>query len=86
MCVKSFHMGFTGGARGKEPNTGDIRDAGLILGLGRSPGGGHGNSLQSSCLDRGAWQAPVRGGAESDTTECTYTGTCMYGLYICYQR
>ena len=38
-------MGFTGGARGKEPNTGDIRDAGLILGSGRSPGGGHGNSL-----------------------------------------
>ena len=39
-------------------NTGDIRDAGLITGLGRSPGGGHGNSLQYSCLenpmDRGA--------------------------------
>ena len=31
-------MGFTGGAR--EANTGDIRDAGLILGSGRSPGGG----------------------------------------------
>ena len=44
-------------------NTGDIRDAGLIPGLGRSPGGGHGNSLQYSCLensmDRGAWQATV---------------------------
>ena len=31
VCVKSLHMGFTGGARGKEPNIGDIRDAGLIL-------------------------------------------------------
>ena len=39
-------------------NAGDIRDAILIPGLGRSPGGGHGNSLQYSCLenpmDRGA--------------------------------
>ena len=39
-------------------NVGDIRDADWILGLGRSPGGGHGNSFQYSCLenpmDRGA--------------------------------
>ena len=38
---------------------GDVRDAGLIPGSGRSPGGGHGNPLQCSCLgnpiDRGAW-------------------------------
>ena len=31
-------------------NTGDIRDMGSIPGLGRSPGGGHGNPLQYSCL------------------------------------
>ena len=40
-----------------------IRDAGLTPGLGRSPGGGHGNPLQYSCLenpmDRGAWQTRV---------------------------
>ena len=40
-------------------NAGDIRDAGLIPGSGSSPGGGHGNPLQYSCLDnpkdRGAW-------------------------------
>jgi len=40
-------------------NTGDIRDVDLIPGLGRSPGGGHGNPLQYSCLenlmDRGTW-------------------------------
>ena len=40
---------------------GDIRDVGLIPGLGRSPGGGHGNLLQDSCLenpiDRGVWHA-----------------------------
>ena len=44
-------------------NVGDIRDTGLILGLGRSPGGGLGNPLQYSCLenpmDRGVWQATV---------------------------
>ena len=44
-------------------NTGDVRDASSILGLVRSPGGGHGNPLQYSCLeytmDRGAWQAMV---------------------------
>ena len=44
-------------------NAGDIREAGLISGLGRSPGGRHGNSLQYSCLenptDRGAWWATV---------------------------
>ena len=32
-------------------NAGDARDAGLIPGWGRSPGGGHGNPLQYSCLE-----------------------------------
>ena len=44
-------------------NVGDIRDVGSIPGPGRSPGEGHGNPLQYSCLenplDRGAWQATV---------------------------
>ena len=44
-------------------NAGDVRDAGLIPGSGRSPGGGHGNPLQCSGLeksmDRGAWWAIV---------------------------
>ena len=57
--------GVPGGASGEEPtvNAGDIREAGSIPGLGRSPGEGHGNPLQCSCLenvmDRGAWQATV---------------------------
>ena len=54
-------------------NVGDLRDVCLIPGLGRSPGGGHNNSLQHSCLenpiDRGAWQATVHGIAELDMTE-----------------
>ena len=40
-------------------NAGDARDMGSIPGSGRSLGGGHGNSIQYSCLenptDRGAW-------------------------------
>ena len=44
-------------------NTGDTRDMRLIPGSGRSPGGGHGNPLQDSCLgdpmDRGAWRATI---------------------------
>ena len=39
-------------------SAGDVKDVGLISGLGRSPGGGNGNPLQYSCLenpmDRGA--------------------------------
>ena len=54
-------------------NTGNIRDMGSIPGSGTSPGGGHGNPLQYSCLenpmDRGAWRATVLGVAESDMTE-----------------
>ena len=56
-------------------NAGDARDAGLIPGLGRSPGEGNGNPLQYSCLenpmDRGAWRATAHGVTEWDTTEVT---------------
>ena len=57
----------------KNPSTNaeDIRDRGLIPGSGRSPEGGHGNSLQYSCLedpmDRGAWQATGYGVEKSQT-------------------
>ena len=53
-------------------NAGDIRDMGLILGWGRSPGGGHGNPLQYSCLEKPMdRQATVHRVAESDTAEAT---------------
>ena len=56
-------------------NIGDVKDLGSIPGSGRSPGGGHGNPLQYSCLenpmDRRAWRATVHGVAKSHTTEAT---------------
>ena len=52
-------------------NMGDAGDANLISGLGRSPGGEHGNPLQYSCMetpmDRGTWLATVHGVAKSRT-------------------
>ena len=62
--------GLPGGSVGKESacNVGDLC---LIPGLGRSPGGGHSNPLQYSCLenfmDRGVWQATVHRIAKSRT-------------------
>ena len=70
-------MGFPNVLAGKEStfSAGDTGDMGLILELGRSPGGEQGNPLQYSCLDnstdRGAWRATVHGIAESGTTEAT---------------
>ena len=47
-------LGFPGGSDSKEfaCNTGDL---GLIPGLGRCPGGGHGTPLQYSCLGESPW-------------------------------
>ena len=74
--LMSLHFwGFPFGSVGKEStcNAGDAGDVGLIAGLCRSPGRGHGNPHQYSCLenpmDRGAWWATVHRLAESETTE-----------------
>ena len=52
------NKGFPADSVGKNPPA-DAGNAGLIPGLGRSPGGGNGHPLQHSCLenpmDRGAW-------------------------------
>ena len=57
-------------------NAGGIRDTGSIPRLGRSPGGGHGNPLQYSCLenpmDRGTWWTSVQRVAESQTWLSTH--------------
>ena len=56
-------------------NAGDITDMGSVLRLGRSPGGGHGSSLQYSLLenpmDTGAWRATVQWVTELDMSEAT---------------
>ena len=58
-------------AKNPPANAGDIGDTGLTPGSGRSPGEGHGNPLQYSCLenliDRGAWWAMVYRVAKSRT-------------------
>ena len=58
----------------KQPvNAGDLRDLGFTPGLGRSPGGGHGNPLQYSCLENPHRQRSLdnncpQGHKESDVT------------------
>ena len=63
-------MVFLGSSNGKESAC-NVGDLGSIPELGRSPGEGHGNPLQYSCLenfmDRGAWRAPAHGVAKSWT-------------------
>ena len=62
--------------RNPSASAGDIRNTSSVpWWLGRSPGGGHGNPLQYSCLenpvDRGVWQATVHGVAKLNMTEMT---------------
>ena len=66
-------MGFPGGASGKEPvcQCRRCKRQGSIPRLGSSPGGGHGNPLQYSCLenplDKGVWWATLHRGAKRRT-------------------
>ena len=70
-CIDS--QGFPGDSDGKE-SAYNAGDPGLIPGLRRSPGEGHGNPLHYSYLenptDKGAWQATVHGIAQSWTQLC----------------
>ena len=72
-------MGFPGGSDGKN-FTCKAGDLGLITGLGRYPGGGHGNSLQYSCLENPHGQRSLAdyspwGHKELDMTERLSTHT-----------
>ena len=69
---------FPGGSAGKE-STCNVGDVGSTPGLGRSPGGGHGNPLQCSCLENPRGQKSLVGCSpwgrtESDVTEWLTTG------------
>ena len=78
--------------RGKESTcnaraTGDVHS---IPGLRRSPGGGHGNTLQYSCLenprDKGAWWAAVHGGSQRvghDWSDLAHIFKVYSGM-VCY--
>ena len=57
-------LGFSCGSDGKEPAC-DAGELGLICGLGRSPGGGHGNSLQYSYLENARGQRNLAGYSQS---------------------
>ena len=68
-------------------NTGDVGHASLIPGLGRSPGGGHGNWLQywlENCMDRGTWWDIVHWVVKSWTWLSTHT--LMYTNLTLYTR
>ena len=75
--------------RNLSAKAGDMRNAGLIPGSGRSPGGGHGIPFQYACLDnpmdRGAWKATVRGFTRSKTRLqrlSTCAGVFYGGKYV----
>ena len=77
-CISQVYKTFQVALLVKNPpaNSGDIRDADLIPGLGRSSERRHGNTFRYCCLenlmDRGAWRAIVQQGRKkSDTTEAT---------------
>ena len=65
ICIKTMHIGLPRWLSSKESacNAGDARDVGSIPGLGRSPGGGHGNPLEyfglENPMDGGAWWATI---------------------------
>ena len=66
-------MGFLCGLAGKKSAC-NVGDLGAVPGLGRSPGGGHGNPLQYSCLENPHGQRSLVGCSpwgrkELDTTE-----------------
>ena len=70
-------------------SAGYVRDMSLVPGSERAPGGGHGNPLQCSCLEKpmntGAWRATVHSVAKSWTRlkqVSIYTHTCLSFKYV----
>ena len=70
LAKKICTLGFPGGSVSTESAC-NVGDLGSVPGLGRSPGGGHGNPLQCSYLenpmDRGAWWVTVHPVAKNPT-------------------
>ena len=59
LLVPHLYLSYFPGGSNSKASVYNVRDLGLIPGLGRFPGEGNGNPLQYSCLenpmDRGAW-------------------------------
>ena len=68
MGRKQALLGFPDGSDGKK-STSNAGNLGSILGLGRSPGGGHGNALQYSCLENSMNRGACWDRIELDVTE-----------------
>ena len=87
-----YTVGFPGDTVKNTPaDAGNIRDAGSVPGLGRSPGGGHGNPLQYSCLESPHGQRSLAGcspwcreelGMTEHSTVHTYISHLLYP-FIC---
>ena len=81
ICL-TMQEGFPGGASGQESAC-NAADMGSTPGSGRSPGGGHGDPVQSSCLENPHGQRSMVGYSlqnckESDTTEATWPITVAW--------
>ena len=76
-----IYLGFPGGSDGKEPAS-SAGDTGSIRGSGRSPGEGHGDPLQCSCLEdsvgRRAWLQPMG----SHRVEHVYACVHVYTRFV----
>ena len=73
------------GVKNPPVNAGDVRDTGVMFGLGRSPGGGHGNPLHYSCLENPMDKRTLAdyspwGCKELDMTEVIGTHACTFKL------
>ena len=81
ICITIGSKGLPRRLSGNEPvcSAGDTRDMGSVPGSGRSPGGGHGNPLQYSCLENPWAEEPggysPQGCKESQMTEVTEHST-----------
>ena len=73
--------GFPGGSVSKE-STCSMGDLGLIPGLGGSPGGGHGNSLQYSCLKNPHGQRSLAGYSSRGRKELDMTEQLILYLFL----
>ena len=69
-------MSFLGGSDDKESSC-NVGNLGSISGLGRSPGGGHGNPLQYSCLENPHGQRSLEGYSSAAAAAAKSLQSCL---------